>query len=278
MKASLSIFIFLFYVPCIAQNAIHIKGIITDEENQPISDVMVSVNWSRKGILSENDGSFYLTATRQDTLVFKHLSFEPKAIALISFKSTESLLVKLKERTITLQEVNVTNLGSWDEFQNRIKSMNTDSIRNTDAYRLATMFGERKSHPIKNPYYRACENPKLTPMTIIFRGLIGGDLINMLYSRFSGNQKRRRKIEKEMLQEITINKNRHKYSIEIISQILNIEKDEAKQFKIYADHFVNTKQSGYKILKQIQLLYKEWTDDKLHQLKSSQSSSTVNTK
>ncbi len=240
----------------VAQKQVSVFGIVVDEQNMPVSDVFVSVNWSKKGLLSKADGSFYITANSQDTLVFKHLSFEPKAVAL-SGSSADTLKVQLTERTLVLDEVQITNWGDWKDFKHKIAEMDTDSIRNTDAYRLEMMFGAKKRHPVKNPYFRGQIEPKINPLTII-GGIFSGKLPQMLYDKYSGVEKRRRKVEKEKMQELCVQKNAYRYSEELLAKTLKIEGEELKAFKIHCDYTLDFSKKDYQFIEQILKLYKEW--------------------
>lgn len=254
-------------LPCTAQDdKIVLQGIVVDEQNTPINDVFISVNWSKNGLLSHEDGSFYITINAQDTLVFKHTSFEPKAIAASHLSAKDTIKVQLTERTLELGEVHVTNLGTWQEFKHKIENMDADSIRQTDEYRLETMFGDKKRHPIKNPYFRGQPNPKINPLTIL-GGILSGGLPRMLYNKYSQTEKLRRKIQKELLQNIAVEKNQHRYNEALIGEILGLKGKELHSFKLYCDYAINLNQSDYKLTQQIKLLYKEWIQNgkKLHQ-------------
>ncbi len=251
-----SIFLMLFSYGFSQEIELGFQGVVVDEHNTPISDVLISVNWSRKGLLSKLDGSFYIKANVRDTLVFKHVSFEPKAIALQNIQ-TNTLKVQLTRRTNILDEVTVSNWGTWQEFKQKIANMNADSIRNTDDYRLEMMFGAKRRHPVKNPYFRAMKEARITPATVIFNGLFGGDLINMLRSK-SLAQKLRREIQNEKLQELSVQKNAYRYSEKLIANTLKIKGKELKSFKIYCDYELDFTQSDYNLTKQIFELYKKW--------------------
>ncbi len=251
-----SIFLILFSYGFSQEIELGFQGIVIDEHNTPIADVLISVNWSRKGLLSKSDGGFHIKANAQDTLVFKHVSFEPKAIVLRNMQ-TNTLRVQLTRRTNILDEVTVTNWGTWQEFKQKIANMDADSIRNTDDYRLEMMFGAKKRHPIKNPYFRAMKEARITPTTVIFKGFLGGDLINMLRSK-SLAQKLRREIQNEKLQELSVQKNAYRYSEQLIANALKIKGKELKSFKIYCDYELDFTQSDYNLTKQIVELYKKW--------------------
>lgn len=236
-------------------------GLVTDENNNAVPEVLVTLNWTRSGVLSGENGTFYIAATPADTLTLFHTSFEPKAIILSNFNAIDTLQIALTIRTLELDEVVVNNWGNWSDFKHKIATMNADSIRNTEEYRLETMFGAKKRHPIKNPYHRGWEVPKFTLSNILFRGIIYGNLPNMLYTAFSRDQKKRRKIQKELLQQQAVNKNAYRYSAKILSEMLHIEGDELRQFKLYCDYLLDFSKEDYALAAQINQLYNKWKEN-----------------
>lgn len=244
--------------PCLAQDKkVQIQGIVIDENNIPITDVFIGINWGKMGLLSQEDGSFYISVSTQDTLIFKHTSFEPKAVVVGNLPTNDTLKIQLTERTLELGEVYVTNWGNWEDFKHKIATMNADSIRQTGEYRLETMFGGHIDHPIKNPYFRGQEEPKLNPLTIL-RGIFSMGLHHMLYNKYSKTEKIRRKIQAQLLQEIAIEENAYRYSEDLIGEILKIEGIELKNFKQYCDYLLDFKQNDHGLLLQIKKLYAKW--------------------
>lgn len=249
-------------LPCFSQDKeINVKGIVVDEHNTPIPEVFISVNWGKRGLLSRDDGTFYITANLQDTLVFKHTSFEPKAIAISYVGTNDTIKVQLTERTLTLGEVEINNWGTWQDFKDKIQNMDADSIRQTNEYRLETMFGYKKRNPIKNPYFRGQPEPKINPLTII-GSILSGGLPRMLYNKYSSKEKRRRKIQAEKIQELTVEQNEYRYNEELLGKILNLKGQKLHAFKIYCDYALNFNQNDHKLLKQINALYKNWKNTK----------------
>lgn len=255
-KQTILLFILFFLGGTIWCQNIVIKGIVITDNGNPIPDVVISRNWSKSGIVSKYDGCFQLEVTTADTLVFKHLSFEPKAIAIANIPTTDSLMVSLKVRTIELGEVQITNWGTWEDFKTNILKRSIDSINNTPLNRLRAIF-PNASHPIKNPYFRALQKIKITPLNII-GGIFSGNLPAMLYTNLSKEQKYRREISQDILREQRIAKNSGRYSERIIKNILNIEGEELKQFKIYCDSQINLSLNDYELTEQINTLYKRW--------------------
>ncbi len=260
-KVYLIFALFLIILPCFSQqNEQGFYGIVVDKNNTPVADVMVSVNWQKRGLLSKADGSFYIMADTQDTLVFRHTSFEPKVIVLQK-QTTDTLKIQLKERTLVLDEVTVMNLGEWQDFKHKIAEMNADSIRATDTYRLEMMFGEKKRNPIKNPYFRGQKEEKINPLTII-SGIFNGDLPQMLYNKYSKKEKLRRKIEAETLQELAVESNAHRYSLKILGKMVKLKGTELKRFKSYCDYSLDFNQNDFALSLQIDSLYKVWQTQK----------------
>ncbi|MBS9767887.1 MAG: carboxypeptidase-like regulatory domain-containing protein [Flavobacteriaceae bacterium] len=217
-------------------------GIVVDKNGSAVSDVLISVNWRKRGLLSKADGSFYIMAQRQDTLVFRHTSFEPKAIALQN-QTSDTLKIQLTERTLILDEVTVTNWGEWKDFKDKIAEMNADSIRNTDAYRLKMMFANLPNYEGK---------PNLPPLPS-FSGVGFGVSfsISTKSTEYASTEERKKNQE--------LANNAHRYSTDKLSKILKIKGQKLKDFKLYCDYFINFEQDDYKMIAQIQSLYQEWS-------------------
>lgn len=240
-----------------ATNTILVKGIVLYEK--PIPDVVISRNWEKTKTLSQEDGTFYLYCQKKDTLIFKHLSFEPKAIALSEIKNTDSLVVILTPRTEKLGEVTITNWGTWQQFKQKIMNKSIDSINNTPENRLSAIFPGH-SHPIKNPYFRNLKRTRLSPLNIIGKGIIGGDIVMMLYSNLSKEQKYRREFAANILRTQKITKNAYRYSSELLEKQLHITGDTLKLFKEYCDRKIDLSKNEYELVNQINSLYKDWQE------------------
>lgn len=255
-----SFFLFAVNLQATAKNNL-IRGTVLTENMQPIRDVVISKNWSKTGFVSMQDGSFQIQANSNDTLIFKHLAFEPKAIALNNIPKTKPLEVILTPRTVELGEVQVTNWGTWNDFKHKILNKSIDSINNTPENRLNEMFPHAKTHPIKNPYFRAFDKIEITPTNILL-SMLSGQLFRMVYTNLSKEQKYRREITSDILREQKIKRNDHRYSSKTLSNLLNIKEQELEKFKIYCDTRVDLSLNDYELIKQINELYKDWKTQK----------------
>ncbi len=261
------IFLFTFFNSFGQEKEIGFQGIIVDEQNIPIADVMVSVNWQKRGLLSKADGSFYIMANPQDTLVFKHTSFEPKAVALKNRNTTDTLKIQLTERTLILDEVQITNWGDWQDFKHKIATMNSDSIRKTDEYRLKTMFNNVELFPedgyieryLSSPHLPEIMQKQLNPFGVVAFGTSIG-LNKKTPPRFSISEDR---ILKKKLEE-----NEHRYNKRIIGKTLNIKGEELEIFKKYCDYFLDFSKNNYELTKQIKNLYETWKTQEINTIDS----------
>ncbi len=217
MKKNYLIFVFLLIIfPCFSQpNEQGFYGVVVDENGMAVSDVLISVNWRKRGLLSNADGSFYIMAQCQDTLFFSHTSFEPKAIALQN-QTTDTLKIQLTERNLILDEVTVTNWGEWQDFKHKIAEMNADSIRNTDEYRLKIMFANLPNYEGK---------PNFPPLPSLGGVGFGGSFtISTKSTEYASTEERKKNQE--------LAKNAHRYSTDKLSKILKIKGQKLKDFNL----------------------------------------------
>lgn len=261
------------------QKTFYVRGIVLSEEKLTIPDVFIRINWGQKGILSREDGSFYMEATPQDTLILNHLSFEPKAVILSNYNTNDTLFIQLTTKSIQLDEVDIWELGSWNEFKRKVVSMNSDSIRNTESYRLKTMFDNvdlNKTPSLPSEFTPPMDrvmakaiNPYGAGATMFSLGAVGGSkIIRKLFgiSHSPANydeDSSLSKIEKEKKQEKSLIKNAYRYNKELIGKLLDIKGKELASFKQYADYQIDLSKDDYHIILQLQQLYKEWKNNRL---------------
>jgi TonB-linked SusC/RagA family outer membrane protein len=55
-----------------------IKGVVRDEENQPMPGVSVSVKGTYRGVVSDMDGKYEIAATSQDVIIFTFLGYDSR--------------------------------------------------------------------------------------------------------------------------------------------------------------------------------------------------------
>ncbi len=91
----------------LAQNHL-IKGRVTDESKEPLAGASVSVLNSTKGVITDSDGNYEISAAEGETLVFSFLGFETKSVTA---DSRAVIDVSLVQETNALNELVVVGYG-----------------------------------------------------------------------------------------------------------------------------------------------------------------------
>jgi len=95
-------------VPYFCFSNINIKGKIVDKNNVSVPLVNIYIKNTTIGVISNKDGNFEINIPKKyanTTLVFSAMSFETKEINIAELKNDTFITVKLKPRTIVLDEV-----------------------------------------------------------------------------------------------------------------------------------------------------------------------------
>jgi TonB-linked SusC/RagA family outer membrane protein len=95
-----------------AQN-LPVRGIVLDNNNQPLPGVSVTIKGSTKGTVTGVEGRFTMSVDKGQTLVFSSIGFISQELVV----SETYISVTLVPDTKTLNEVVVTALGVKKEFQ-----------------------------------------------------------------------------------------------------------------------------------------------------------------
>jgi len=103
-------FLFAFLLISIVSNS-QIKGLVTDENNQPLPLVTVLVDNTYNSTTTNEKGFYELNIKQKGkyTIIFQFLGFKTKKIAINIDSFPHDLNVKLVEEKYTLNEVVVTN-------------------------------------------------------------------------------------------------------------------------------------------------------------------------
>jgi TonB-linked SusC/RagA family outer membrane protein len=95
-----------------AQN-LAVRGIVLDNNNQPLPGVSVTIKGGTGGTVTSVEGRFTMSVAKGETLVFKSIGFVAQELVI----SEPYVSVTLQPDTKTLTEVVVTALGVKKEFQ-----------------------------------------------------------------------------------------------------------------------------------------------------------------
>ena len=90
-----------------------VRGIVLDNNNQPLPGVSVTIKGGTAGTVTSVEGRFTLSVAKGQALVFKSIGFVPQELVV----NEAYVSVSLQPDTKTLNEVVVTALGVKKEFQ-----------------------------------------------------------------------------------------------------------------------------------------------------------------
>lgn len=137
LTLSLSFALLVYHSPIFSQNLPQktISGTITDADG-PLSGVNVLVKNTSRGTISDLDGSFSLTATASDTLVFTYLGYKPQEVVV---GSNNIISIDMTPDATALDQV-VINAGYY-KVSDKAK---TGSISRVTAEDIGTQ-------PVNNP-------------------------------------------------------------------------------------------------------------------------------
>ena len=109
------LFYFSFVLTCLP-GVIHAqtfmaKGIVKDENGEPLIGVTVRIEGTTEGVVTDLDGNFSITAEKGQTLLFSMVSMQPEKLVVGSDKFVNIIL---KEETAVLDEVVVNGFQKTD--------------------------------------------------------------------------------------------------------------------------------------------------------------------
>ncbi|WP_259067381.1 SusC/RagA family TonB-linked outer membrane protein [Mucilaginibacter sp. X4EP1] len=96
----------------LAQN-LPVRGIVLDNNNQPLPGVTVTIKGTTKGTVTGIEGRFTMSVDKGQTLVFRSIGFLPQELVV----NETYLSITMQADTKELTEVIVTALGVKKEFQ-----------------------------------------------------------------------------------------------------------------------------------------------------------------
>ncbi|MEL6659599.1 MAG: DUF5686 family protein [Bacteroidota bacterium] len=101
-KTSILLFGLLFLGNILHSQSITYQGFISDENGHPLVFASVQVQSSTRGVFSDLDGNFSLSANPNDTLLISYVGYETKALVL---GTNQQLSVQLQSAGLLLEEV-----------------------------------------------------------------------------------------------------------------------------------------------------------------------------
>lgn len=135
MRLTLTLFFITFVaVSGFAQSGTLLKGSVTDEGNNKLVGVTVTVANTTRGALTDSDGNYQIDVNAGDELQFSYYGFETQSV---SYTGQATINIILVEDVNQLDEVVVVGYGT------RKKSHNTGAIASVDGGDVAAIQANR---------------------------------------------------------------------------------------------------------------------------------------
>ena len=136
---------------------VKISGKITDENNEPLEFVSVSVRGTAIGATSGLDGTYTLTAPEADTLrlVFVCIGYQESTRRLIDAKGDVTVNVKMEPQVHVLQDVEVTEIRKQTSQMQQIDANDfklAPSVNRSVESMISTMAGVSQSNEMSSQY------------------------------------------------------------------------------------------------------------------------------
>jgi len=105
-----------------SQDLFKISGSIFDENNKPLANVNVFTQQSKKGTVSNKEGTFSLNfSVKDDLIIFSYMGYENYSVK--AFSTSQPLQIRMKPSSIQINEVTVTNLTAKELLDKAISKI-----------------------------------------------------------------------------------------------------------------------------------------------------------
>lgn len=225
-----------------AGSTIRLSGNIVEDQDQPLSFATVTNLTTETGVISDEDGFFYLTFEREDTIRISSVGFEP---ALLYFGDTAQannydLQIRMSEKTYELENVTVFAFKDEESFKRAVLSLDISE--------------EDPEIVIPGSYEGPRRDPKASPL----------NPVSYVFERFS----RRAKYERQARQAQQDYQHRkqlaRKYNRDMVGEITGLTDGELDEFMIFCrfeNDFVE-RSSQYDLILAINQCYDNFKQDR----------------
>jgi hypothetical protein len=219
-KALLIIFIFTLMAALkvaaqpLSSQPLMIRGKVLGADSlQALADVHIINKKSGSGWISKADGTFIISASQHDTLVFSAIGFEQKEIAFSAslLDKHHVLRVQLTPKTYELDQVTVLPYPDYEQFKQDFVSLKLPPKQEIDIPGLDQLKG-------------VPANGSLAPTITL------GSPITAIYNNFSRSGRARRR--SKVLEQTLTNNNlaSARYNNEVVTKITGLQGEDLNEF------------------------------------------------
>lgn len=244
--------IILLYFPIIAlaqvtdDNTISLSGTLVDKESEPVPYVTITNLSNNRGVVSDDEGFFYIRFDRQDTLELSAVGYQKYQIHLGDTATAHNydLVIRLSEKTYQLENVTVFAYKDEEAFKKAILALDESELpKQTPKVKIPSSY--------EGPGIEKRPSP-VSP-------------VSFLYDRFSKRAKyerEARKAEQEYEYQKILSK---KYNRDLVGKITGLTDQDLDRFMLFCrfeDEFI-ARSNEYDIILAINQCYEDFSEKQL---------------
>ncbi len=243
-KALLCISITLFALTGQAQSlidstAIKLSGVIVDDADEPLPFVTVTNLNTHRGVVSNEEGFFYITFSAEDTLQLSAVNYEPYTLYFGDTAQADDydLKIRLSERTYQLENVTVFAFRDEAAFKKAVLALDDLPEEPEKIVVPGTFQGTptKRSASISSP-------------------------ISFVFERFNKRAKYERQLQKAQQKEAYQKGLAQKYNREMVGEITGLADEQLDEFMLFCeikDAFIE-RSNEYDIILAINRCYQDF--------------------
>lgn len=223
-----------------ADSTIQLSGNIVDHQDDPLSFATVTNLTTQNGVISNEEGFFYLTFQREDTIRISSVGYEP---AVLYFGDTAQannydLQIRMSDKTYELESVTVFAFKDAESFKRAVLS-------------LKDLPDESSKIVIPGSYDGPRQEPKSTPL----------NPISYVFDRFSRRAKYERQA-RQAQQDYEYRKHlARKYNRDMVGEVTGLTDKALDEFMIFCrfeEDFIE-RSSQYDLILAINQCYTDYS-------------------
>lgn len=223
-------------------NTISLSGTLIDQKSEPVPYVTVTNISNQKGVVSDEEGFFYIQFDRQDTLELSAVGYKKYQIHLgdTATANNYDLVIRLSEKTYQLENVTVFAYKDEEAFKKAILALDESDL-------------PKQTPVVKIP--GAYEGPRMEKRP----GALSP--VSFIYDRFSKRAKYERQVrkaEQEYEYQKILSK---KYNRDLVGEITGLTDQDLDKFMRYCrieDEFI-ARSNEYDIILAINQCYEDFS-------------------
>ncbi|MDF9798231.1 hypothetical protein OKW21_003494 [Catalinimonas alkaloidigena] len=217
---------------------IRLSGTIVDEQDEVVPYATISIGKRGKGVVSDEEGFFYIVFPKQDTLVLSTVAHKPQHLYFGDTATTDNydLKIRLSEQEYALENVTIFAFKDEYAFKKAILEMELDE--------------EEEQIHIPGSYYGPRREVTASPLNPV--------------SFIAGRLNKRARYEREARRKIAADKRSNaltqEYNRNLVEKVTGLNKEKLDEFMMYCrmkDLFVE-RPNEYEVILAINQCYKDY--------------------